>query len=74
MKGGGSAEADPERPKEQGQVLMNQVYQVFHLLNSLIPDLKTFPPMHKSGNVIIENTIMAHNECLFDSGAESDNL
>jgi hypothetical protein len=45
-----------------------------HILYSLIPDLKTFPPMHKSGNVIIDNNSYIINECLFDSGAESDNF
>jgi hypothetical protein len=30
--------------------------------------------MHKSGNVIIENNSYIINECLFDSGAESDNF
>jgi hypothetical protein len=29
--------------------------------------------MHKSGNVIVK-IIHGINECLFDSGAESDNL
>ena len=36
--------------------------------------MKAFPPMHKSGNVIIENNSNIINECLFDSGAESDNF
>ncbi len=45
-----------------------------HILNSLIPNFKNIPPMHKTGNVIIHENTYIINECLFDTGAESDNF
>ena len=40
----------------------------------MIPDFRNMPPMHRSGNIIIHNNAYAINECLFDTGAESDNF
>ena len=45
-----------------------------HILNSLIPNFKNIPPMHKTGNVIIHENTYFINECLFDTGAKSDNF
>jgi hypothetical protein len=32
------------------------------------------PPMHKTGNVIVSDNAYIIDQCLFDSGAESDNF
>ena len=52
------------------------VYNVssFHILNLLVPQHRTLPPMHRSGNVIVNEQSYIIDECLFDSGAESDNF
>ena len=40
----------------------------------MIPNLRDIPPMHKTGNVIVNDNAYIIDQCLFDSGAESDNF
>ena len=65
--------APPTRVYDPGK---SNIYNVssLYILNLLVPHHHALPPMHRRGNVIINDQSYIIDECLFDSGAESDNF
>ena len=65
--------APPTRVFDPGKSNICNVSSLY-ILNLLVPQHRTLPPMHRRGNVIINDQSYIIDECLFDSGAESDNF